>query len=152
MTSPRLQLLERKFARQNPEQAPAPVGHGLGAAIEKLIADEVERRVSEAMERKAPARVRDLFNAPAPYTDFKQIPPTPTTAAKTPFNVTLHRDGAGLIAWSETSDGRKFKLIRDGAGKAIRMEEVTESPVLPPLAAPLEYKERKIYSNNPEVE
>jgi hypothetical protein len=150
MTSPKLQILERQMLRQNPEPAPVPEdGHGLGAAIEKLIADEVERRVGDAMERKAPSRVRNLFNAPEPYTNFNQLPPVQKTPAKpAEFETIWHRDGAGQILWSETiaDDGRRFvtKVERDGTGAIIRCKTTPpdESPVLPALAVDYKAKAR----------
>lgn len=141
MTSPRLKILERQMLRKTPER-PAPVEtSGLGAAIEQLIADEVERRVGEAMERKAPARVRNLFNAPE-YTDFKQIPPTPKARPEGPVSTAYHRDGAGKILWAETifpgGETLKTEYVRDGAGVVIatRTSPGGESPVLPELPVP----------------
>lgn len=131
--SPKLAILERKMARQSSAQAPAPEGgHGLGAAIEKLIADEVERRVGEAVEQRPSPRVRRLFNAPAPVSDYRELPPVAKTAPKKSLNMLIHRDAAGQILWAEM-DGMKVELVRDGAGRAIAMREITESPVLPPL-------------------
>ncbi|MBK5401319.1 hypothetical protein JFU47_32095 [Pseudomonas sp. TH39(2020)] len=136
--SPKLQLLERKFNRQNPE-APAPEGHGLGVAIESLIADEVERRVGEAVERKPPPRVRDLFNAPAPYTDFKQIPPTPRHKTPPPFeSVVSQRDAFGRIAKMTTKplqgDGPTFEtavMQRDENGRIVRAVTSVVDTALP---------------------
>lgn len=155
--SPKLALIARKMARQTPEQAPAPEGHGLGAAIEKLIADEVERRVGEVMEQEA--RVRDQFRAPAPVTDYRQLPQVPRAQPpKEPLNMTIHRDGGGLITWCEASDGTKIQTVRDGAGNMIAMREVSESPVLPALEIPFKGEARqyqpgvprKLYGNTPE--
>lgn len=109
------------------------------------------------MERKPPARVRQLFNAPEPVTDYRDLAPVPRTPApKKPLNMLIHRDGADKILWCEMSDGAKFELIRDRAGKTIAMKEITESPVLPALdvpykAAAREYQPgtpRKLYGND----
>lgn len=161
MTSPTLRLLERKMLRR---QTPAPApegGHGLGAAIEKLISDEIERRVGEAMDERAkqPQHVRDLFRAPEPYTDYRQLPPVPRAQHKKPLNMLIHRDAAGLVLWCEMDDGTKVEMVRDGAGEAIAMREITESPVLPALDVPYKAEARqyqpgvprKLFGNTPEV-
>lgn len=144
MTSPKLALLERKFARQNPERIPAPA-EGLGAAIESLIADEVERRVGDAMEQKAPPRVRNLFNAPEPYTDFKQIPPTPRHKTPPPFeSVVSQRDALGRIAKMTTKplegDGPTFEtaiMQRDENGRIVRaVTSVVDTALPPPIGTP----------------
>lgn len=159
MTSPTLRLLERKMLRR---QTPAPApegGHGLGAAIEQLIAEEVERRVGEAMDERAkqPPHVRDLFRAPAPVTDYRDLPPVPRAQPpKEPLNMIIHRDGAGLITWCEMNDGTKVEMVRDGAGEAIALREITESPVLPALEIPFKGEARqyqpgvprKLYGNS----
>ena len=120
--SPKLAILQRRMNLQMPEPAPAPEsGHGLGAAIEKIISDEVTRRVDEAMAERAkqPARVRNLFNAPEPVTDYR-LPATPKTAPLKGFVMNVERDGASL-ARALVVDGERFLLQRDGAGNLIRV-------------------------------
>lgn len=153
MTSPTLNLLERKMIRRQAlEKAPAPSpgdGHGLGFAIEQLIADEVERRVGEAEERAKQQRLLDRqFNKPAPRT-FEQIPPTPRTRPQEPLEMVLHYDAAGKLSWAEDSDGSKVQAIRDRAGKMIALKEVTESPVLPALAIAPKNKARQYREPEP---
>ena len=148
MTSPRLQILERKMARHSqPEKVPAPAADDLTAAIQQLI----DQRVSEALERqpvKQPAHIQRLldqqFKPPMP-TDYRQLPPTPK-APKPPFNMIIHRDAAGLITWTEMTNGLvtiRTQAIRDGAGKMIGMREIEESPVLPAPAIPFKAEARE---------
>lgn len=141
------------MARRTPEQAPAPETSDLGAAIEALIQQRVDEALAKEREQHPPPRVRNLFNAPEPYTDFKQIPATQRPAAKpTEYETIWHRDGAGRVLWCETidSNGKRFvtKVERDGAGAIIRARTTPpdESPVLPALdidykAGAREYKD-----------
>lgn len=120
--SPKLQLIAKRM-KLPPlgEKAPPPAdGHGLGMAIESLIADEVERRVGEAMEqqRKQPAhvnRLMDQFNKPAPVSDYRQLPTTPAPKV---MQATIERDGAGL-ARAIVVNGQRLLAQRDGAGQLI---------------------------------
>ncbi|WP_095195873.1 hypothetical protein [Pseudomonas sp. Irchel 3A7] len=143
------------MARQEQAQAPAPEGHGLGAAIEKIIADEVERRVAEAMQERKP--IRQMFNAPKPYTDFEQLPPVAKTRPPKNIGVQVFRDGAGLMRWLTVGDV-KFEIQRDGADRIVGMRQVDESPVLPALDIAVKTEARynpgvprKLYGNTPEV-
>lgn len=116
----KLRLLQRKMDRQ---QAPAPVeSHGIGAAIENLIADEVERRVGEAMEHKPPPQVQQLLDQqfrPQPtYTDYRQIPAPPRAATPKAMQGTVQRDGAG-VARAMVINGQRFLLQRDAAGQLV---------------------------------
>ncbi|MCX2815997.1 MULTISPECIES: hypothetical protein [unclassified Pseudomonas] len=122
--TPKMQLMARQLSRRE-QQAPAPVeNHGVGSAIEQMIADEVERRVGEAMEHKPPPQVQRLLDqqsTPQPtYTSFEQIPPTPRAVTPRPLEATIQRDGAGL-ARSVTINGRRFLAQRDAAGQLVRM-------------------------------
>ncbi|SDO20179.1 hypothetical protein SAMN04489798_2308 [Pseudomonas arsenicoxydans] len=136
--NPRLQLLQRRMERQNPEQPQAPEGHGLGAAIEKLIADEVERRVGEAVERSPKVdRLMQGLNKPKPVSDYRQLDPVPKPVAPAKNrDIKFFRDGAGQVQWAQIGDV-KLQVQRDGAGVVIGMQEVTESPILP--APPIPY-------------
>ncbi|WP_454842635.1 hypothetical protein [Pseudomonas hormoni] len=135
MASAKLQMLERQMLRRE-ERIPAPdTSGGIGAAIEELIANEVSQRVGEAVKEKSNRHLDMLFKPPAPkYTDYRQIPPTPR-APKPPVSFRLYRDGANKLVWAESSDGHKFKVLRDAAGLMIGMEEMRddELPVLPPM-------------------
>lgn len=130
----KLSLLQRRMDRQSLEQAPAPASDDLAAAIERLI----EQRVDQAMEQrpvKTPAhlqRIRDQFDAPKPYTDFKQLPPVAKAPAPKAMEMRLHRDGAGVVRWMEIN-GVKIEALRDRAGVLLGARQVDESPVLPPL-------------------
>ncbi|WP_160106169.1 hypothetical protein [Pseudomonas izuensis] len=146
--SPKLALIARQMERrQSLEQAPAPEGHGLGAAIEKLIADEVERRVGEALEERAKQQRLDRqFNKPPMPTDYKQIPPTPRTPAPKITEATIERDGAGLTR-AIVVNGQRFLAQRDGAGLLVRM-------VSDDLVSEVTYNgqpvPRKLFGNTPE--
>lgn len=132
--SPKLALIARRMQRQTPEKIPAPTDD-LTAAIQRLVDERVEQAL-EQQPVKQPAHVRrlmDQFNAPAPVTDYHQLPPVPRAQPKKPFNMLLHRDAVGQILWCEMPDGTKVEVVRDGAGEAIALREITESPVMPAL-------------------
>lgn len=134
--SPKLAILQRRMNLQ-PEQAPVPEGgHGLGVAIEQLIADEVSRRVGEAMQQSPKVqRLLDDFNRPKPVTDYRDLPPVQKTTPAKSMSALIHRDGAGLARWVEVN-GIKFEALRDGAGVLLGMKQVDESPVLPAIDIP----------------
>lgn len=142
--SPKLALIARKMARQTPSQAPAPEGgHGLGAAIEQLIADEVERRVGEAEERAKQQRQLDRqFNKPAPRT-FEQIPPTPRTQPPKAMDVTFQRDELRRIA-VVNMDGEQWRVQRGAHGEIVRMVPIDTAP-MPPAIEPPELKQARKY-------
>lgn len=152
----KLQLIQRKMERQTPERIPvAPASDDLAAAIERLV----QERVAEALEQqpaKQPAHVQRLldqqFNKPAPRT-FDQLPPTPHTQSKAPTRMRVYRDGANQIAWAEMtlSSGRivKLKAIRDGAGDLLGLDEIEESPTLPPLDIDYKPKAREYNPGEP---
>lgn len=134
MTSAKMQAIERKLGVQRtPEKMPAPADDDLGVALQRLV----DQRVKEALEQqqpvKQPAHVQRLmqsFNAPAPTTDFRQLPTVPKTAPAKNLSAQLIRDGAGLTRWIQIGN-LKFEVQRDGADKVIGMHQVDESPVLP---------------------
>lgn len=132
MTSPRLKILERQMLRKMPEQAPVPASDDLAAAIERVV----QQRVEAALEQrpvKPPShvqRIRDQFDAPAPYTDFKQIPPTPKPRRPPVFETMVSaRDHLGRIAKMVSKplaggDGPVFEFVitqRDENGRIVRM-------------------------------
>lgn len=134
MTSPKLQLIARQMERRTPEKIPVASG-GIGQAIEQLIEQAVEERVEKQQSTHVKRLLDQQFKPPAPkYTSFDQIPPTPR-APKPPVSFRLYRDGANKLVWAESSDGHKFKVLRDAAGLMIGMEEMRdgELPVLPPM-------------------
>ncbi|POA78010.1 hypothetical protein [Pseudomonas sp. DP16D-R1] len=141
--SPKLAILQRRMNFQ-PEQAPVPEGgHGLGVAIEQLIADEVSRRVGEAMQQSPKVqRLLDDFNRPKLVTDFKQLPPVQKTAPAKNMSALIHRDGAGLARWIEVN-GVKFEAMRDATGSLLGMRQVDEIPVLPALDIPFKPEARE---------
>lgn len=131
MTSPRLKILERQMLRKTPEQAPVPASDDLAAAIERVVQERVEQALDQRPV-KPPAhvqRIRDQFDAPAPYTDFKQIPPTPTPKRPPAFeSLVSQRDHLGRIAKMVSKplagDGPTFESVitqRDENGRIVRM-------------------------------
>lgn len=134
--SPKLELIARRM-KLPPSGVPAPdTSSGLGQAIESMIADEVERRVGEAVDRRPPSHAQQLldrqFNRPAvPISDYRDLPPVPKTAPKKNLDAVFHRDGAGKVRWVEIN-GVKFEALRDRAGVLLGMKEITASPVPPP--------------------
>ncbi|WP_433737439.1 hypothetical protein [Pseudomonas putida] len=157
--SPKLKLLQRQMERQTPERIPvAPASNDLAAAIERLVQERVDAALEQQPVKPPPhvRRLMDDFNRPEPVSDYRQLPAVQKTAPKNPLSMIIHRDGADKILWVETSDGLKVEMVRDGAGKAIAMREITESPVLPELdiAYKTEAREyqpgtpRKLYGND----
>lgn len=125
--------------RRTPEQAPVPEGgHGLGVAIEKLIADEVAVRVGDALEHST--KLDRLFAKPKPYTSFDQIP-TPPKALKTPpviESVVSQRDYLGRIMKMTTKpisgDGPTIETLitgRDELGHITRLVTTQVDSALP---------------------
>lgn len=141
--NPKLAILQRQMLRKMPEQPTAPASDDLAAAIERVVQERVE--VALEQQRKPPAhvqRIRDQFNAPAPVTDYRQLPPTPRTAPAKNMNVQVFRDGAGLMRWITVNDA-KFEIQRDGADRIVGMRQVDESPVLPALDIAVKAESRK---------
>jgi hypothetical protein len=160
--SQKLQLLQRQMLRREQEQAPPPEGHGLGTAIEKLIADEVERRVGEAVERQPPARVQRLldqqFAKPPMPTDYRQLPPVPAIKKPMPpiTSTVTRRDHRGRILWFDSvAEGgspvwRTEVLGRDELGCIRSLRTVLlDGPPLPADDAVLRTP-RKIFGNDQE--
>jgi hypothetical protein len=145
MKSYKLQRLEREMARQTPERIPAPeTSGGIGAAIEQLIADEVASRVTDATEKQTNKRLDRLFNKPKPYTDYRQLPPTPR--APTPRKaqeIQVQHDELGRICAATLGDQR-YIVQRNELGQMVRLipEDIAPpQPCVPPpaLAAAREY-------------
>lgn len=147
--NPKLALLERKFARANPER-PAPETSSLGASIDAMVQEAVQQQVADAVKEHHSAKLDRLFNKPAMPTDYRQIEPVARTPAAKPteYETTWYRDGGGRIAWAETvCNGVSFKTVvqRDGGGNIVRTKTTTggESPVLPPPDIPFKAKARE---------
>ena len=138
MASAKLQLIQRRLERQNPERIPAPdTSGGIGAAIEELIANEVSQRVGEAVKEKSNRHLDRLFKPEPKYTDFKQIPQAP----RTPFppktaEMTFERDELGRI--SKAFMGQTVLLVqRNELGQMVRLipEDIAPpQPCVPPPA------------------
>lgn len=142
MNSYKLQRLEREMARQTPERIPAPeTSGGIGAAIEQLIADEVASRVTDATEKQTNKRLDRLFNKPKPYTDYRQIQPTPPVQKPFgPMTMTVtRRDELGGIQTLEMATEGSDRLTicevvqRDGYGRIMAMKMYRQGDLPPPM-------------------
>ncbi|MGR6454785.1 hypothetical protein ACU5P1_23550 [Pseudomonas plecoglossicida] len=130
----------RLIAKRMDRQAPAPVpveDRGVGAAIERLITDEVERRVDEAVQKQPPARVQqvlDGFNEPKPVTDYRELPPIPRTRAPKASEISFDRDEFGRLSAAHCGN---FTLYcqRNELGQVVRMVPSDIAP-LPPVVRP----------------
>jgi hypothetical protein len=154
MTSPRLKILERQFARQNPERIPAPAdSSGLGASIDAMVQEAVQQQVADALERQPRSpRVRELmrqFDAPEPtYTDFKQIPPTPRAIQPKAMEIQFQRDELNRV--SVVSCGTmQFYVQRDQLGKIVRMVPSDIAPLPPAIKPPFKAEARKYDPGEP---
>lgn len=150
--NPKLSIIQRQLGiGPKQEKAPAPDTSGLGAAIQQLIdqavkqqVQQVEAALEQQREQHSP-RVRRLmeeFNAPPMHTDYRQLPPPPKTAPAKNLKVQLMRDAAFVTRWVQIGD-LKFEIERDGAGRAVGMKQVNESPVLPQPDIPFKAEARE---------
>lgn len=128
----KLQLLQRKVLRQ----APAPVDdRGVGAAIEQLIADEVERRIDEVVQKQPPARVQqvlDGYNKPKPVTDYRELPSIPRTRAPKAMETQFMRNELGQVN-KITVGTMEFYVQRNELGQVVRMVPADIAPLPPPV-------------------
>ena len=138
MTSPKLEILARQMARNQPERVPAPES-GLGAAIEQLVQQAVQEQVADAIEqRKPPAHVRRLmddFNKPEPTTDFRQIPPTPKAPVPKALEFQFGRDELGRINRVDEG-GMQWYAQRNELGQITRMVPTDLVPPPPAIEPP----------------
>ncbi|CAO3303389.1 MULTISPECIES: hypothetical protein [unclassified Pseudomonas] len=148
----KLSLIAKQVERQQ-AKAPAPVEtSGVGGAIENLIADEVERRVAQAL---AAQKQMLADQQPKPrFDDFRQIPPTPKAVTPKPMQGVVQRDGSGLPR-AMVINGQRFLLQRDAAGQLVGfVDEKQASEVrydgqsVPPAVL---NRPRGPYGNDPEV-
>ena len=161
MTSPKLQMLERKFARQNPEQAPAPASDDLAAAIERMVQERVEQAL-EQRPVKPPAHVQRLLdqqNKPAPVNDFR--PPARKPPAWIESTVT-RRDHLGRIMWIDTTAEGSDLVLRTEVMSRNELGQICRSrtaplpadqalPALPYEAEGRHYRDavpRKLFGND----
>lgn len=136
----RLQSLEKRLLprkQQNPEPQ-----FGLAAAIESLIAEQVDRRLDAALDRapeRMPPRLKQILPDTRPeYTSFDQVQPPPRVAPPLDLTVQIQRDElkrASVITVGKTT----FAVQRDGEGRMVRLVPselgVSPTPGVPP--APL---------------
>ena len=138
--SAKLKLLERQMVRRQ-ERIPAPEMGSLGAQIDAMVQEEIARKVGEAVEKQPPPRVRELFRAPEPYTDYRQIPaPLPVQKPFGPMTMTVtRRDELGGIQTLEmTTEGSDQLTIcevvqRDGYGRIMAMKMYRQGDLPPPI-------------------
>ncbi|OPK06788.1 hypothetical protein [Pseudomonas sp. VI4.1] len=148
--NPKLQILERRLARQSPEKIPAPADDDLAAAIQRLV----DQRVADALERqpvKPPARVQrvlDQFDAPKPYTSFDQIPATPKTPAPKAREISLQRDELGRIN-IVNAGGMQWYAQRNELGDIVRLVPADITPMPPAIEPPALAAARKYNPGEP---
>lgn len=150
--SSKLNLIARMAARQTPEKIPvAPASDDLAAAIERLVQERVDQALAQQPERQ-PVHVQRLldrqFNKPLMPTSFEQLPVVQKTAPAKNLSMQLHRDAGGVIRWMECC-GQKFRAVRDSAGVLLGIEQVDESPVLPPPDIPFKASARQYQPGEP---
>lgn len=125
-----------RFRKQ--EEAPAPTSD-LGAAIEAIIAQQVEERVADQLEKqrplhnpKIPFHRREFTNRPEQH-EFP--PPPPQTKPPRDLTVQLQRDELKRVDKVTVGDV-VFNVQRNEEGRVVRM--VTEGDATPPVPpAPL---------------
>lgn len=128
MTSPRLLAITRRLDRAKPAEK-TPASGDLGAAIEALIEQRVEERVSaelgtmrERMQQHSP-RVQQLMRTPAPSAESP--PPAPRTAPPTDHTVqVVRRDENGRLEVVEVDGKMRMKVERDSLGRTVRLVEI----------------------------
>ncbi|MHC8382660.1 hypothetical protein [Pseudomonas sp. LB3P14] len=136
-----------RIARQLPaEKAPPPEGYGLGASIERLIADEVSRRVGDALEEQR--QLDRQFNKPAPITDYRDLPPVPRTQPPKAMDVTFQRDELRRIAVVNMGD-EQWRVQRGALGDIVRMVLIDQAPVPPAITPPYLPAARKYQPGEP---
>ncbi len=153
MTTFKLQQILRRTERNRAEPAEKaqPAGD-LASAISQLIAEQVEARVSEALERQRDRlqptgpRLQSLMRTPAPSSE--PAPRTPAPSMPKDLTALIHRDAKGRAAWIEIG-GLRFDVQRNELGRITRMVQREESPVLPPLEIPFKASAREYNPGEP---
>ncbi|VVQ05077.1 hypothetical protein [Pseudomonas fluorescens] len=139
MTSPKLQILARQMARhQQPERVPAPDTSDLGAALEALIAQRVDEALTKEREQRPPPRVQrvfDQFDAPKPYTDFRQIEPPPKARVPKAMELHFQRDELGRINIVNAGD-MQWRVQRNELGDIVRLVPADIAPMPPAIEPP----------------
>lgn len=146
--NPKLAILNRRL-NLTPDKAPAPESHGLGIAIEQLIADEVGRRVDEAVKQSPRAqRLLDDFNKHKPVTDYRQLPPVARTPAPKAMEIQFMRDQLGRICMIDMGDVQ-FRVQRNPDGQIVRMVPADIVPMPPAIEPPYLAEARKYNPGEP---
>lgn len=124
--NPRLQQIARELNRKKPAAEKAPASD-LGDAISQLIAEQVEQRVSQELGKQQDLlhnpRLRRILKPPAPVppTDFKQLPPPPTTALPPMGAAIVERDELGRAVQVVVEGRGSLRVERDSLGRISRM-------------------------------
>ena len=137
--TPKFEIIARQIARhQQPERVQArATDDDLAAVIQRMI----DQRVSEAIERqpvKPPARVQrvfDQFDAPKPYTDFRQIEPPPKARVPKAMELHFQRDELGRINRVNAGD-MQWVVQRNELGDIVRMVPADIAPMPPAIEPP----------------
>lgn len=132
--SPGMERIARQQDRQAPE--PTPVTGDLGLMIEQMIAQQVEKRVSEALEQQR------QFNKPAPVTDYRQLPPVQKTPARKAMEIQLQRNELGQISMVDMGD-MQFRVQRNQLGEIVRLVPADIAPMPPAIKPPYKAEARK---------
>ena len=140
MSHYKLEQLKRRLKvpdKPAPEPEQPQGDAGLGAAIQILIQQEVQRQTAVA-KQPAAERLQNIDRQVAehaesipwqrefgakPSNEWPK-PPATTPFPKAPLTVELRRDKAGKTIGATVGD-KEFRIERNGAGRAVRMVEVT---------------------------
>lgn len=139
--SPKMKLMARKVERRE-QAAPAPVEAtgGVGNAIEQMIAEEVKRRVGEALAEQR--RVLEAQQPKPRYYDFSQLPPVASRPQPKAIETQFVRDELGRVN-RITVGTMEFYVQRNQRGQAVRIVPADTAP-LPPVVAPADFN-RAVY-------
>lgn len=136
MTTPKLRMIERRFARtQAPASAPSPAAAGsLGAALEQLLSAEIDRRIAEQTEKQPQAprlrRILDDFRHPDPVPDTRG--PLPNSATPAPRQIPPITFTRGVDGRPRTiSIGQQQLLVqRDAHGLIVGLMPLDDAPAV----------------------
>lgn len=145
--NPRLQQIMRNVERKHPPVEKAQPAGDLGSAIEQLIQQQVEERVSaeldkhrERLQQHSPRVQQLLRDRPAPSSE------SPPPAPKTPLPGAVITRGEDGRAATIAIGSMQFRVMRDELGRIQRMvpaDSVPPQPAIEPveLAGARQYRE-----------
>lgn len=134
--NPRLQQILRDVERRKPPAEKAPASD-LGAALEQLIAEQVQERVSLELGRQQDLqhnpRLRQLTRSSPPpmATDFKDVPPPPRVPLPGVQGAVIERGEDGR-ATMVSIGSMQLRVQRDQLGRILRL---VPADVVPPQPA-----------------